>query len=208
MSDMALRHAVLASLLEGEASGYQLAKRFDVAVANFWYAQPQQLYAELARLEQAGLVAGRRVLQEKRPNKRVYQITAAGRAELEKFVAQPAKPTTMKDDLLVKVAAADDADVDAAVAAIDERAAQAEAKLALYERLAAVVRDGRDEQSFLRDAARVGPYLTLRRGIAFEQENVLWCRWASDVLRARGGRRSRTAAEKPGSSPRPRRSAT
>ena len=33
---MALRHALLAALLEGEASGYQLAKRFDVAVANFW----------------------------------------------------------------------------------------------------------------------------------------------------------------------------
>ena len=28
---MALRHALLAALLEGEASGYQLAKRFDVS---------------------------------------------------------------------------------------------------------------------------------------------------------------------------------
>ena len=44
---MALRHAVLAALLEGEASGYQLAKRFDVSVANFWSATPQQLYREL-----------------------------------------------------------------------------------------------------------------------------------------------------------------
>jgi DNA-binding PadR family transcriptional regulator len=40
---MALRHAVLAALLEGEVSGYQLAKRFDVSVANFWSASPQQL---------------------------------------------------------------------------------------------------------------------------------------------------------------------
>jgi len=47
---MALRHAVLAALLEGEASGYQLAKRFDVSVANFWSATPQQLYRELDRL--------------------------------------------------------------------------------------------------------------------------------------------------------------
>ena len=48
---MALRHAVLAALLEGEASGYQLAKRFDVSVANFWSATPQQLYRELERME-------------------------------------------------------------------------------------------------------------------------------------------------------------
>ena len=53
---MALRHAVLAALLEGEASGYQLAKRFDVSVANFWSATPQQLYRELDRLEAEGLV--------------------------------------------------------------------------------------------------------------------------------------------------------
>ena len=54
---MALRHAVLAALLEGEASGYQLAKRFDVSVANFWSATPQQLYRELDRLEAEGLFA-------------------------------------------------------------------------------------------------------------------------------------------------------
>ena len=54
---MALRHAVLAALLEGEASGYQLAKRFDVSVANFWSATPQQLYRELDRLEAEGLSA-------------------------------------------------------------------------------------------------------------------------------------------------------
>jgi len=53
---MALRHAVLAALLEGEASGYQLAKRFDVSVANFWSATPQQLYRELERLEQERLL--------------------------------------------------------------------------------------------------------------------------------------------------------
>ncbi|MFD0475577.1 hypothetical protein ACFQ0B_50665 [Nonomuraea thailandensis] len=37
---MALRHAVLAALLDGEYSGYQLTKIFDVGVSNFWYAAP------------------------------------------------------------------------------------------------------------------------------------------------------------------------
>lgn len=37
---MSLKHAVLAALLEGEASGYDLAKIFDVSVANFWAATP------------------------------------------------------------------------------------------------------------------------------------------------------------------------
>ena len=37
----------MAALLEGEASGYDLAKVFDASVANFWPATPQQLYREL-----------------------------------------------------------------------------------------------------------------------------------------------------------------
>ena len=48
---MSLRHAILAALLDGGASGYQLAKNFDVSVASYWFATPQQLYAELGRLE-------------------------------------------------------------------------------------------------------------------------------------------------------------
>src|SRR5919106_459701 len=79
---MALRHAVLAALLVGdggdersEYSGYQLAKAFDVGVANFWHALPQQLYAELAKLEKEGLVSGRQVVQETRPNKRLLRVT-------------------------------------------------------------------------------------------------------------------------------------
>ncbi|MEU9387772.1 helix-turn-helix transcriptional regulator, partial [Streptomyces sp. NPDC048279] len=59
---MALRNALMAALLEGEACGYDLAKEFDATVANFWAATPQQLYRELDRLEAEGLVAGQRLL--------------------------------------------------------------------------------------------------------------------------------------------------
>ncbi|BEK89325.1 hypothetical protein NSERKGN1266_52760 [Nocardia seriolae] len=66
---MALRNAVLATLLEGEASGYDLAKGFDASVANFWLATPQQLYKELERMASEGLIETRVVEQERRPNK-------------------------------------------------------------------------------------------------------------------------------------------
>src|SRR5215475_8251156 len=115
---MALRHALLAALLEGEASGYQLAKRFDVSVANFWSATPQQLYRELERLEQAGLVLGRVVEQRRRPNKRVFTLTAAGREELHKFTARPARPTAIRDELLVKLQAVDVGDREAVMEAL------------------------------------------------------------------------------------------
>jgi DNA-binding PadR family transcriptional regulator len=182
---MALGHAVLAALLEGEASGYQLSKRFDVSVANFWSATPQQLYRELERLEQDGLVSGRVVEQQRRPNKRVFTVTAAGREELHRFVAQPARPTAVRDDLAVKLQAADADDHDAITAAVAERLDHARAKLALYDRLHDDLLDGNDDTVYLREADRVGPYLTLMGGRMYERMNVRWCTTVLEILEQR-----------------------
>ncbi|MFF9490123.1 PadR family transcriptional regulator [Streptomyces sp. NPDC014676] len=182
---MALRHAVLAALLDGEFSGYQLAKAFDVGVANFWYARPQQLYAELTRLERDGLVAGREVPQDGRPNKRLFHVTEAGLAELEAFTAASAKPAFVRDDLLVKVQAADRVDVDDLVAQLSERARIAQAKIDLFENLLHRLRGERTETEFLRHGDRVGPYLTCLRGVAFERENRDWCTRTIAVLEER-----------------------
>jgi DNA-binding PadR family transcriptional regulator len=184
---MALRHAVLATLLSGEASGYELAKRFDVSVANFWHALPQQLYAELRRLEDERLVRGRAVRQRGRPDKRVFAITRGGRDALAAFAAAPARPGAIKDDLMVKVqAAAAVADRAALAEEILERGRQAAAKLALYERLAEALADP--------DGADLGPSLTLARGIAFERETVSWCAQAAARLRASATRPAARAA--------------
>ncbi|GGW99281.1 PadR family transcriptional regulator [Streptomyces malachitofuscus] len=182
---MALRHAVLAALLDGELSGYQLAKAFDVGVANFWYAQPQQLYAELTRLEKEGLVAGREVVQETRPNKRLFHVTDTGVAELEAFTAASAKPAFIRDDLLVKVQAADRVDTDALIAQLTDRARIAQAKIDLFGTLLCRLRGDRTEEDFLRHGDRIGPYLTCLRGVAFEQENRDWCVRTIDVLEER-----------------------
>ncbi len=188
---MALRHAVLAALLDEELSGYQLAKAFDMGVANFWHALPQQLYAELARLEAEGLVAGREVVQDTRPNKRLFKVTDAGLAELERFAATAGKPSFIRDDLLVKVQAADHLDTEVLVAHLTERAAFAEAKIELLGGLLATMRGDRGEEEFLRHGERIGPYLTGRRGLDFERGNRDWCLRTAAVLRDRQAARAR-----------------
>lgn len=179
---MGLRHAVLASLLDEEATGYELSKRFDVSVADYWSATPQQLYRELERLESDGLVQGRVVEQERRPNKRVFALTEAGREELHTFIAQPTRPTAMRDDLLVKLLAAGADDLGSVRKAFEERREQARNKLARYDRLRDRLLDGNSETAHLRDAKRVGPYLTLMGGRMYEQQNILWCDAVLDAL--------------------------
>ncbi|MER5890351.1 PadR family transcriptional regulator [Streptomyces sp. NPDC001941] len=182
---MALRHALLAALLDAELSGYQLAKAFDLGVANFWHAQPQQLYAELARLEKDGLIAGREVVQEARPNKRMFKVTEAGLAALHGFAASSARPSFIRDDLLVKVQAADHVDAGHLVQQLTERAEFARAKVEVLENLLRTMRGERDEDAFLRHGERIGPYLTCLRGITHERATHEWCERTARILRER-----------------------
>lgn len=182
---MALRHAVLAALLDGEFSGYELTKRFDVGVANFWYARPQQLYMELTKLESDELVSGREVAQEGRPNKRLFTITEAGLAELERFATEQAKPMFIRDGLLVKVYAIDRVDPAPVIAQLRERATAASGKMELFESIMHGLRGELDEETFLRTSPRIGPYLTCMRGYRYEHDSREWCLRTADALDAR-----------------------
>src|SRR5689334_8918240 len=182
---MSLRDAVLAALLEGESSGYDLAKDFDASVANFWPATPQQLYRELDRLAGQGLIQARVVHQERRPNKRMFSLTEAGRDAIRQFTAKAPKPSVIRDELLVKVQASDAGDLEAVRGFIRERLEWSVAKAQRYERLRARMLDGRSEGEYLLESERVGPYLTLMRGISFEEENIRWAERALSIVERR-----------------------
>jgi DNA-binding PadR family transcriptional regulator len=191
---MALRHAVLAALLDGSASGYELAKRFDATVAHYWHATATQLYQELGRLEGEGHVSGVEVTQRDRPNKRVMTITDKGLAELDRFAAETSRPTAFKHDLLVKVRAADVVDPDALLADLRHALDLSRSKLDFYRQTEQLMLKGRTHDKFVGTARRVGPYLTMRRGIRYEQENIEWLVETIEVLRERASRRSRKKA--------------
>jgi len=183
---MALRNAVMAALLEGEASGYDLAKGFKASVANFWMATPQQLYRELERMEKEGLVSARVVQQERRPNKRLFSLTEAGLEVLREYVDEaPAKPLTLRDELMVKVQCVDIGDIEAVRAAVVERFERSTDKLARYERMQERMLAGRSEEEYLATAERVGPYLTLLGGMALERANLQWGETVLKRLRQR-----------------------
>jgi DNA-binding PadR family transcriptional regulator len=183
---MALRNAVMAALLEGEASGYDLAKGFEASVANFWMATPQQIYRELERMESEGLVSARLVHQERRPNKRLFSLTAAGRDAVRAYTAEASsRPMAIRDELMVKVQCVDIGDLAAVRAGITERVERSAAKLARFERMRERLLAGRTEEEFLATAERVGPYLTLLGGLALERTNVTWGRTVLKTLERR-----------------------
>jgi len=79
--------AVLALLaIEGERSGYDLAKLVQQAIAHVWAPARSGLYAVLPRLVAGGLARRRTVVQETRPDKQLYRITRPGRTALDAWL--------------------------------------------------------------------------------------------------------------------------
>ncbi|MCL2337043.1 MAG: PadR family transcriptional regulator [Firmicutes bacterium] len=89
---MSLPYGLLGLLTYQDSSGYDLTKMFADSLNNFWHAQSSQIYRELNRMEEKGWVTSRNVVQEGRPNKRIYSITGAGRNELDKWLADTKPP--------------------------------------------------------------------------------------------------------------------
>lgn len=86
---MSLRHAALALLSAQPMTGYELIRYFDDTVGLMWSASDSQLYPELRRMEEEGLVRGEKVPRGERGEKRRYKITPRGRAELRTWISQP-----------------------------------------------------------------------------------------------------------------------
>ena len=53
---MSLRHAILGYLSTGPGTGYDLSRQFDAGLGWFWSARHSQIYPELKRMTEEGLV--------------------------------------------------------------------------------------------------------------------------------------------------------
>ena len=97
-----LGYALLGLLAREPLSGYDLAGLMRARVGFFWEARHSQIYPELARLEGKGLVTHVVVEQQDRPDKKVYEITAAGLSALKEWVTTPVEQRAARDELVLK----------------------------------------------------------------------------------------------------------
>lgn len=179
---MALEHAILVSLTERAASGYDLARRFDASIGYFWPATHQQIYRVLARMEADGWVVGTVQPQTGKPDKKTYRITPSGQHELDRWSAQPSERETVRSDFTVKLRGL--RDIDAVVADATARRDDHEQRLAAYRASEARFYPDPDRLS----GAELGSWLALRGGILTEEQGLAW---ATEILTALEGRGSR-----------------
>ena len=102
--DGIVRLPLLALLAKEPAHGYELKLALEQIFGQA-YPSPNigQIYVTLKRLEQDGLVRSQDVEQATRPNKRVYELTPAGREALRSWVEEPSEGPRVRDEFFIKL---------------------------------------------------------------------------------------------------------
>jgi DNA-binding PadR family transcriptional regulator len=180
---MSLDYAILGFLNYHPSSGYDLKRVFDSSVRHFWPADQGQIYRTLARLTEKGWVEMERVEQEDRPDRKVYQITEAGRAGLIGWLSGPPLYREPRNEVLIQVFFSGQLSDEAVLARFEEHAAQLRAVLARYSDVPGELEPFQQEIDSPRE--RFFWLLTLENGIASMHANLAWAE--SVIERIRGG---------------------
>jgi DNA-binding PadR family transcriptional regulator len=172
---MSLRHALLGLLHEGPASGYELTKQVEQTLErSAWHARHSQIYPELTKMADAGLVE---VVEEGPRGRRTYAITEAGRVALRDWMmATPAEPQVRSEPLLrmFLLSTLDPSDARPLLQAhADEAAAE-------VSRLEQVVAYYEAEQPLERK--RLNNRILAEIGLRQEQASYDWAVWALSEL--------------------------
>jgi DNA-binding PadR family transcriptional regulator len=94
-----LGYAILGLINKQDITGYDLIKIFNDSVFDFWSANQSQVYPELKKLVQAGLIQYQVVIQGECLEKKLYSITEKGREELEKWMLEEEPPLPASKDV-------------------------------------------------------------------------------------------------------------
>jgi PadR family transcriptional regulator, regulatory protein AphA len=102
----ATAYVILGFVRNEPRSGYEIKAVVDNSTRFFWAASYGQIYPELKRLSEAGLVTGSDVPTGGR-KRTVYEITADGEEELRAWLRQEPETFEMRDEGLLKLFFAD-----------------------------------------------------------------------------------------------------
>jgi DNA-binding PadR family transcriptional regulator len=159
----AVTPVILGLLSLAPRSGYEMKAVVDRSTRFFWAASYGQLYPELRRLEEEGLIEGQSAPNGARA-RTIYRITDAGRQALDAWLHGLDVTVELRDESLLRLFFADALPRDHALGLLEARRLGHELYL---EQLRAIDARPGDDPPFVD--------LVLRWGIAFHEWGARWC---------------------------------
>ncbi len=181
---VSLRIAALGLLAREPGSGYDLLRHFEKSMANVWPATQSQLYGELNKLADAGLIE---VSDIGPRGRKEYRITEAGREELRRWIADPQSDPPYRSAAQLRVFLLGEVPPEQAREHMVAMAELADAEVKRLEGLRDSIEWGDDDGWFYGRAA-------LEHGLRRNLMEAEWARWVVKAIDARD--RSRSPASK------------
>ncbi len=161
-------------------SGYEIKSLVDQSTRFFWAASYGQIYPELRRLREAGLIEGKASPQGGR-KRNVYRLTPTGRRELHRWLERDPEAFELRDEGLLKLFFADATGRESAVGALAAKRRFHEQKVEQLRGIEATGKPGGHA------------YLVLRYGIDFNEWAADWCERTEAALESDVGDERKTA---------------
>lgn len=160
----ATAYVILGFVRTEPRSGYEIKALVDNSTRFFWAASYGQIYPELKRLSEAGLIVGSDSPTGGR-KRTVYEITADGADELRAWLRQEPETFEMRDEGLLKLFFADALPREEALAILRSMRSR---RRAVHEQLLALKGlKGEIEDPF--------PMMVLEGGLEYTQWFAEWC---------------------------------
>lgn len=180
---MSLAHAILGWLHKEPMTGYDLKKQFDLGINYFWPADQMQIYRTLDRLVEQGKVSVHEEIQHDRPNRKVYTVTDAGRAELRHWLTEPQALPASRDPLLIQLFFASILPKSEIIQLLEQQRAARSERLASYQKMILFPLDTQVGGSSGVSHRKMLQRLTLEHGLKREQAYIDWLDEAIEVIR-------------------------
>src|SRR5438445_11422066 len=97
------KYALLGILSLHSMSGYDIKKTIEASLSNFWSESYGQIYPILKSLVADGLATVSVEAQTGKPDRHVYALTEAGRAELKRWLRKPVEHEVGRSEILLKL---------------------------------------------------------------------------------------------------------
>jgi PadR family transcriptional regulator AphA len=164
-----LHYVLLAGIDAAPSSGYDLKLWLANLGRHFWAAEHSSIYPALQQLQAAGFLTHREKLGKKGQTRKIYRLSAKGRKELKRWVDEPSDDAQIRDEQMVKVLCFDLLPRERIIEHLQRIREHHAAKLFYYEDLLQLHRENPPKE------IRLGPLLTLHRGILAAKTYVQWC---------------------------------
>jgi DNA-binding PadR family transcriptional regulator len=169
--------AALGLLAQQPGSGYDLLRTFEKSMANVWPATQSQLYGELNKLADSGLIE---VTDIGPRGRKEYRITPSGRAELRRWMMSPQDDPPLRDASLLRIFLLGEIDPDQARRHMVAVAEHADSEVKRLKALKDSIFWDDSDSLFFGGAA-------LEYGLRLGAMEAKWARWVIDEIDRRHG---------------------